>query len=132
MLPNFWPTASGLKIPGAAWISGLLAVVLALLLPSLLLLGGFAIDLMGWEHQRIEQISLQQAGSASADLRGQTASEYTSIGPFRWKLSETPWVGTIPAPQKALGAALGSDLFWLRAIRGRRVVNKTVADLIQK
>jgi len=136
VLPNFWPTASGLKIPGAAWISGLLAVVLALLLPSLLLLGGFAIDLMGWEHQRIEQISLQQAGSASADLRGQTASEYTSIGPFRWKLSETPWVGTIPAPQKALGAIvlLGAGLILMSLLHWfhRRAGVQTALDTEQQ
>jgi len=118
VFPNFWPPVSGLKTPGSAWMSSFLAVALALLLPALLLLGGFAIDLMGWEHQRVEQSTITDSSSSPVD----SLSQYASIGPFRWKLSTTPIVGALSAPQMALGAiallgvglVLMSVMHWLQ------------------
>ena len=119
MFPNFWPSASGIKTPGSAWIAGFLAVILALLLPSLLLLAGFAIDLMTWEHQRVEQASISQTtADLSTDL-SESASQYASIGPFRWKLSSTPIFGSVSAEHLALGAIvlLGAGLVILSILQ---------------
>jgi hypothetical protein len=113
VFPNFWPSSSGLKTPGSAWVAGLLAVLLAVLLPCLLLLGGLAIDLLGWEHQRVERTSSAPSSmNMESSLELDSLSEYASIGPVRWQLSRTPVLGSLSAPQMTLGiiAILGLGL----------------------
>ncbi|MFM7517538.1 MAG: ATP-binding cassette domain-containing protein [Pirellula sp.] len=120
MFPNFWPPSSGLRTPGSAWIASFLAMVLALLVPALLLLGGFAIDLMGWEHQRVEQ-SYEQGSPVLID----TASQTTSIGPFRFPYSNLPFWNLLSSFKAlgligllGIGLALMSLLNWLQRRAG--------------
>lgn len=111
MFPNFWPVTSGLSKPGSAWFANILAILLALLLPCLLLLGGFAIDLLGWEHQRVEQ----SLGVENTRVRQDSLSHQLWIGDYSWKLGDTPLVGSMSAPQLAIGAIamLGAGLVLL-------------------
>jgi ABC-type multidrug transport system fused ATPase/permease subunit len=98
----------------------LLALVLALLVPALLLLGGFAIDLMGWEHQRVEQ-SFEPGSQVLID----TASQYTSIGPLRFQYSNLPFWNLLSSVKAlgligllGVGLAIMSLLNWLQRKAG--------------
>jgi ATP-binding cassette subfamily B protein len=106
VFPNFWPPTSGLKAPSSVWIACFFAALSALVLPCLLLLGGFSIDLMGWEHQRVEEVwTLQEAPAGEGTMAPiDVSSQFISIGPFRWQVGTTPLVGRMPALQLALGA----------------------------
>ncbi|MCE2810061.1 MAG: hypothetical protein LW850_06620 [Planctomycetaceae bacterium] len=134
MFPNFWPPSSGLRTPGSAWIASFLALVLALLVPALLLLGGFAIDLMGWEHQRVEQ-SFEQGSQVLID----TASQITSIGPFRFPYSNLPFWNLLSS-FKALGLvgllgvglAIMSLLNWLQRRAGVQTALDTEEQVHQR
>ena len=134
VFPNFWPPASGLRTPGSAWIANFLALVLALLVPSLLILGGFTIDLMGWEHQQVEQ-SFEQGSQVLID----TGSQYTSIGPFRFQYSNLPFWNLLSS-YKALGLigllgvglALMSVLNWLQRRSGVQSALDTEEQMHQR
>lgn len=134
MFPNFWPLASGLKTPGSVWIAGFFAILSALLLPCLLLLGGFSIDLMGWEHQRVEEVFARQESAVAESSAAPIDShlQFIWIGPFRWQVGTTPLVGSMPASQLALGAIalLGVGLVLLSIVHwlARRSVVSTAID----
>ena len=103
MYPDFWPAKHGMKTPAACWLAGLLGTAIALLLPLLLLLGGFAIDVINRDHERIEGIGLDTLSTPGSAESFGSMTRVSKLGPFEWNHRSLPWVGSMEGSKSSLG-----------------------------